>query len=160
MERSVFFSPGPQRTNLSLQTGLRSNGGFGSKEIAIFRQRMIIRVNTGQEEKVSLVEKNEELEDSIKEKIASLPLYKIKSKYHTTKLPNLVSNNQTQHLTTHQYSYHHNHAHCLAFFIDNSAFSPTPTKPSPLDTNTLNTQSSSPSSHHCKNCENSVKTAK
>ena len=28
IELSGFFSPGPQRTNLNLQTGLRSNGGL------------------------------------------------------------------------------------------------------------------------------------
>ena len=109
-----------------------------------------------EEEKVSLVEKNERLEDSIKEKNSNISLLKgqVKSSHNEiAKLRQQQPNSASHDTPILSPSQSGSLSGISQLNIDSSAFSPIPPKPSPLDTNTLNTQSFSPSSHHHKNCE-------
>ena len=109
-----------------------------------------------EEEKVSLVEKNERLEDSIKEKNSNISLLKgqVKSSHNEiAKLRQQQPNSASHDTPILSPSQSGSLSGIFQLNIDTSASSPIPPKQSPLDTNTLNTQSFSPSSHHRKNCE-------
>ena len=103
-----------------------------------------------EEENESIIEKNEELEDSMKEKnsIISLLKDKVKSSHNEiAKLRQQQPNSAPHDTQVLSPSQSGSMSGISQLNIDTSAFSPSPTKPSPLDTNT------SPGSHSRKNCE-------
>ena len=103
-----------------------------------------------EEEKESLIGKNEELEDLIKDKNSIISLLKDQVKSSHDEIAKLRQKqpksapHDTQVLSPSQSG---SMSGIFQLNIDTPAFSPSPTKPSPLDTNT------SPGSHSCKNCQ-------